>query len=62
MIDHSVLCSSKDHLRTGTYDLDHPISCRCKKRRQLACKVGVFAARFSSGRSDGSLISARRCH
>jgi hypothetical protein len=26
-----VLCSSQDHLGTGTRDLDHPISCQCKK-------------------------------
>jgi hypothetical protein len=25
MIDHSMLCSSQDHLRTGTRDLDHPV-------------------------------------
>jgi hypothetical protein len=25
MIDHCVLCSSQDHLRTGMCDLDHPI-------------------------------------
>jgi hypothetical protein len=24
-MDHYVLCSSQDHLRTGIYDLDHPI-------------------------------------
>jgi hypothetical protein len=26
-----IVHSSQDHLRTGTRDLDHPISCRCKK-------------------------------
>jgi hypothetical protein len=26
-----VLCSSQDYLRTGTRDLDHPVSYRCKK-------------------------------
>jgi hypothetical protein len=31
MIDHSVLCSSQDHLKTGMRDLDHHVSCRCKK-------------------------------
>jgi hypothetical protein len=25
MIDHCVLCSSQDHLRTGMCDLDHPV-------------------------------------
>jgi hypothetical protein len=29
-----VLHSSKDHLETGTRDLDHPISHWCKKHRQ----------------------------
>jgi hypothetical protein len=25
MIDYSVLCSSQDHLGTGTHNLDHPV-------------------------------------
>jgi hypothetical protein len=25
MIKYNVLCSSQDHLRTGTHDLDHPV-------------------------------------
>jgi hypothetical protein len=31
-----VLHSSQDHLRIGTRDLNHPISCQCKKHLQLA--------------------------
>jgi hypothetical protein len=30
-----IVCSSQDHLGTGTHDLDQPISCRCKKHRQI---------------------------
>jgi hypothetical protein len=30
-----VLHNSQDHLRIGTHDLDHPVSCQCKKHRQL---------------------------
>jgi hypothetical protein len=30
-----VLHSSQDHLRVRTHDLDHPISCQCKKHRQV---------------------------
>jgi hypothetical protein len=41
-----IVCSSQDHLRIGIHDLDHPISCRCKKHRQLACQEGRFAAYF----------------
>jgi hypothetical protein len=40
------LHSSQDHLRTGTGNLDHPISCRCKKYRQLARQVWGFVACF----------------
>jgi hypothetical protein len=29
-----VFHSSQDHIEIGTHDLDHPISCRCKKQRQ----------------------------
>jgi hypothetical protein len=25
MIDHRMICSSQDHIRTGTCDLNHPI-------------------------------------
>jgi hypothetical protein len=25
MIDHYVLCSSQNHLGTGTHDLEHPV-------------------------------------
>jgi hypothetical protein len=32
-INHSVLRSSQDHLRIGMCDLDHPVSCWCKKDR-----------------------------
>jgi hypothetical protein len=43
-----VLRSSQDHLRTGTCDLDHPISCRCKKYQQLACQEGDLQHGFAS--------------
>jgi hypothetical protein len=36
----------QDHLRIGTHDLDHPISCQCKKHRQLARQEGGFASCF----------------
>jgi hypothetical protein len=31
MIDHSVLHSSQDHLRTGVHEDPPPIVCQCKK-------------------------------
>jgi hypothetical protein len=55
-INCSVLCSSQGHLRLGTRDLDHPISCRCIKHRQLVPQEGGLAACFSSRHSDGSII------
>jgi hypothetical protein len=48
-----VLHSSQDHLRIGTHDFDHPISCRCKKHQQLVHQVGGFVASYSSRCSDG---------
>jgi hypothetical protein len=54
-----LLYSLQDHLRTGMHDLDHPISYRCKKHRQLARLGGGFAACFSSRRSNGSIILNR---
>jgi hypothetical protein len=41
-----VLHSLQDHLRIGTCDLDHPISYRYKKHRQLAHQEGGFAVCF----------------
>jgi hypothetical protein len=41
-----VLHCLQDNLRIGTRDLDHPISCRCKKHRQLARQEGGFVACF----------------
>jgi hypothetical protein len=34
-----VLHISQDHLKIGTCNLDHPISCRCKKYRQTCFSV-----------------------
>jgi hypothetical protein len=42
MIDHSVLYSLQDHLRTGTRDHDHPIVYRCKKHQQECNFRDVF--------------------
>jgi hypothetical protein len=39
-----VLCATTSKLET--HDLDHPVICRCRKHRQLACQVGGFAACF----------------
>jgi hypothetical protein len=38
-----VLHSLQDQLRTGTRDLDHPITCQCKKHQQcpLTCMVNA---------------------
>jgi hypothetical protein len=35
-----VFCSSQDHLRTGTRDLDHPVPCWCNKHRLTLTKLG----------------------
>jgi hypothetical protein len=58
MINHSVLSSLQDHIRIGTRDLDHLVSCRCKKHQQLARQEGGFAAYFSSRHSDGSFTES----
>jgi hypothetical protein len=42
-----VLHSLQDHHETRTRDLDHPISCRCKKHQQLACHVGDLRHTFT---------------
>jgi hypothetical protein len=38
-----VLHSSQDHLGIGTRDLDHPISCRCKKQVNKTDAIGTKA-------------------
>jgi hypothetical protein len=62
-----VLHSSKDHLRTGTHNLDHPISCRCKKTwivgmpRRGICSV-LFLQIISMVPSSSITISANAEH
>jgi hypothetical protein len=41
-----VLCSSQDHLRIETHDLDYPIVCQCKKHRHKV--LDNFDANFAS--------------
>jgi hypothetical protein len=41
-------------------DLDHTISCWCKKHSQSMYQVEGFVARFSFGRSDVSFIGTHR--
>jgi hypothetical protein len=38
-----VLHSSQDHLRLGTHDLDHPISCQSKKHRHVTLYLPVIS-------------------
>jgi hypothetical protein len=38
-----VLHSSQNYLKTGTRDLDHSISCWCKKTPTLGVKIGIGA-------------------
>jgi hypothetical protein len=51
------LCSLQDHLRTGTHNLDHPVSYRCKKHGQLVHQKVGFAVCFSSRCSDGEHLT-----
>jgi hypothetical protein len=41
-----LLNSSQDHLRTGTRNHGHPISCRCKKHQQLRARKGDLQRSF----------------
>jgi hypothetical protein len=38
MIDHYVLCSSQDHLRNRTCDLDHPVLAGAENTDRTLCK------------------------
>jgi hypothetical protein len=45
-IDHSVLCSSQNHLRTGTRDLDHPVHIGAKNIGSWRVKKGDLQRTF----------------
>jgi hypothetical protein len=46
MIDHSVLCSSQDHLKTGTCDFDHPTLADAKNTDNWCIKNGDLQHAF----------------
>jgi hypothetical protein len=41
-----VLHSSQDHLRIGMHDLDHPVSCWCKKHRHISTNIFIFLLKY----------------
>jgi hypothetical protein len=41
-----MLYSSQDHLRIGTHDFDHPVSCRCKKTDSWHSRKGDLQRAF----------------
>jgi hypothetical protein len=51
-----VFCSLQDHLRTGTSDLDHPVSCWCKNIDSWRARKEGLQHAFPLDRSDGSII------
>jgi hypothetical protein len=46
MIDHSVLYSSQDYLRTGTRDLNHPVLAGAKTPTVGATGRGIYSVLF----------------
>jgi hypothetical protein len=45
-IDHSMLCSSQDHLRTGTRNLDHPVLAGAKNTNSWRARMGDLQGDF----------------